>query len=186
MGTTNLVVELMVIGVGAVVAVLLTAMTVFGVQWVPVKALLAVQTVIPMLAITYVMGILMDRFADKAFEKWSTKIRKIYFPGNVEYHAARRTILTKSDPLAAIMRYGRSRIRVVRGWTVNGVLLALAGAAFIAVRVDDAELRFILLAFHLLMTAALTGGCMIAWRRLSNYEYLKIQEGAAFLNGNSS
>ncbi len=183
MGTTDLVVELMVIGVGAVLAVLLSALAVFGIPSVPFENFLAVQTVVPILAINYVLGILIDRLADKAFERWSTEIRKNYFPGPVEYHAARRTILTKSEPIAAVMRYGRSRIRVVRGWTLNGVLLALSGTAFIAVRVDDIAL---LLTIYVLSTAALTGGCLMAWYRLSDNEYLKIREAAAFLNENSS
>ena len=68
MGTTNLVVELMVIGVGAVAALILTGLTGFGTHWVPVDALLAIQTAIPMLAITYVLGVLTDRLADEIFE----------------------------------------------------------------------------------------------------------------------
>ena len=186
MGTTNLVVELMVIGVGAVAAVFLAAMTVFGIQWVPVENLLAVQSVIPMLAITYVLGILMDRLADRAFEKWSTKIRETYFKRLGDYHDARRTILTRSDSIGAVVRYGRSRMRVVRGWSVNGALLSVSGAAFIAAQVDDNALRRTLLSFHLLTTIALTVGCMIAWSRLSKSEYLKIRESAKFLKGDPS
>ncbi len=182
MGTTNLVVELMVIGVGAVAATILVVLTFFGTDWIPVEALLAFQSVVPMLAITYVLGILTDRLADtifqKAFERESDEVVE-------ERDAARMTILVKSPGLAEEMRYGRSRMRVVRGWTVNGVLLGLSGTIFIAVQVP-AALRLKFLTFHLIASFVLTVGCLRACRRLSLKGRDKMIKAAEFLRKDST
>ena len=88
--------------------------------------------------------------------------------------------MAKSDQLAAEIRYSRSRIRIVRGWAISGVLLGASGTAFIATQVGEA-FRSGLLVFHLLTTFSLTVGCILAWSRLSRDERLKIREGAEFL-----
>ncbi len=180
MSTTNLVVELMVTGVGSVGVFVFAALAIFGYEKLDAKDLLSFQSLIPMLAVTYVLGIVTDRVADAMFGlRWSKNVRKAHFPNDDAYHTDRRTILTGSDQLTAIMKYGRSRIRVMRGWTINSFLLGVFGALFALIRCD--EIRYRLALFSFISGILLSVGCWYAWYVLSNSEYRKIKEAAAFL-----
>jgi hypothetical protein len=64
MSTTNLFVELVVIGVAAVAWTCLLILTGFGHEWVPVDKLFSASTIVHLLALVYLLGIMSDRFSD--------------------------------------------------------------------------------------------------------------------------
>ena len=55
MGTTELFVELVVIGIGALVWVALTTFGIFGYEWVPLEKLFSVSALIPFVSFVYIM-----------------------------------------------------------------------------------------------------------------------------------
>ncbi|NJN21306.1 MAG: hypothetical protein HC812_09070 [Leptolyngbya sp. RL_3_1] len=69
MSTTDLFVELLIIGVGAAIGLFLLVLTVFGYGWLAWDGLLSLPALLPILAIVYVLGIVVDRFSDRLFEK---------------------------------------------------------------------------------------------------------------------
>src|SRR5215210_8108672 len=127
MGTTNLFVELVVIGVGAMAWLCLLILTVFGWTWIPLEKLFSTTALLPLVSLIYLLGIVSDRIADSIFERfWVERLQLTRFANTNEYHVARRQILTGSERLSDLLEYGRSRMRICRGWTLNSVLIAIA------------------------------------------------------------
>ena len=138
MSTTAAILELLVIGVQAMVWLLMLACAVFGVEWVrpflkddlpQFKEFLGVLA----LCVAYPLGVLVDEFADEV----------VFGP---RYKRMREKMLGEPllftllmDPRVAPVRfyfdYGRTRIRLVRSACVNAFATGVAGAA-LAVRVQ--------------------------------------------------
>jgi len=182
MGTTNLFVELVVIGVGAVAWVAPATLALAGLDALPADWLQAPAAALPALALVYVLGIVTDRLADAAFERvWTDDLRGEWFASRAEYYAARRAVLTGSARLSELLEYGRSRLRICRGWAFNLALAALAWNALCWTRLRG-EPHAARAAWAggaaLLLVAA---GAWFAWRQLTRSEYRKIREQAAWL-----
>ncbi len=97
------------------------------------------------------------------------------------YYSARRDILTKSERLSELLEYGRSRLRICRGWVLNAVLILLALNLFVWVRLrgwNGATRLSILVSALLLMLAA---GCWYSWWSLSAAEYRKVKSQSRYL-----
>lgn len=183
MNTTNLFVELLVIGLGPVVAIAMLVDVALGPSAastiVPLDGAASIAILLPALGLMYVVGIITDRFADRMLSRWSKKIRRSYFDTDDEYHLARRTIIVTSDVMYGLRQYGRSRMRIARGWTLNGVLLLLVANVWLAAEdqafgvtwVANGTVLFLLL------------GSLYSWRSLAHSEYEKIRGGAAFARG---
>ncbi|MEZ6053964.1 MAG: hypothetical protein R3C02_21645 [Planctomycetaceae bacterium] len=60
---------------------------------------------------------------DKLF---SGPLRARYFSDRRDYQDARRLVISSSSRLANMHDYGRTRIRICRGWSLNALLIALA------------------------------------------------------------
>ena len=107
MSTTNLFVELIVIGVGALAWIVLLVLSLFGWAWVPTERVFSTVALVPLLSLIYVLGIVSDRIADSLFEHWwNDNLRKSRFPEINDYHAARRRILTRSDRRTSLSMEG--------------------------------------------------------------------------------
>jgi hypothetical protein len=179
MSTTNLFVELVVIGVGTLAWIVLLVLALFGWNWVPVEQLFSPTAVIPLLAVVYLLGIITDRLADALFDRWwSPRLRQAEFPRHEDYHQARHEILMRSERLAELLEYGRSRLRICRGWSLNALLIALA-AALLLLRVPERALQ--LGAFVVIGCLAVAAGAAYAWRQLATTQYRKVREQATML-----
>ncbi len=190
MSTTNLFVELVVIGVGAFVWVVLLVLSMFWYHWVPIDRLLTPAAVIPLLSIIYVLGIVSDRVADVLFAVlWARTLRGRRFTDIETYYAARRNILTKSERLSELLEYGRSRLRICRGWVLNAFVILVSFNVFVWARLREwsgARGLSILVSALLLILAA---GCWYSWWSLSAAEYRKVKGQSEYLmseNGQDS
>ncbi|MGI9428781.1 MAG: hypothetical protein ACR2NM_08995 [Bythopirellula sp.] len=182
MTTTNLFVELIVIGVGAACWVGMLIMGVFGVEWIEADLLQNYSVVVAILAVVYLLGIISDRLADYVFDKlFSGPLRARYFKEKREYQDARRLIFSLSDRLADMHDYGRTRIRICRGWAVNAICIA-ASFNFLLVR-QFPETSW----YRTAATAGTVGFLLLSftswssWRMLCATEYLKIREHSDYL-----
>ncbi len=195
MNTTNLFVELMIIGIGAVSAIGLAVIGCLQPGTIPLATLgmetaATILTLAPLLALTYVVGILIDRIADVIFKHfWANRLRGRYFgsedgsedDGTDAYHLARRMVLVGPDRLARLIEYGRSRMRICRGWTINGMLLFVAWNVFASQRlagVANGDNWWLAGNASFLL---LTVGCCWAWRVLMCGLYDKVQRQHTFL-----
>jgi hypothetical protein len=184
MSTTNLFVELIVIGVGALIWIALLVFSLFGWAWVPTDKLFSTVAIIPLLSLIYVLGIVSDRIADTLFENWwNNNLRKERFAEIKSYHAARRQILTGSDRLSDLLEYGRSRLRICRGWALNAVLIAVALNLFIWIRLSRSAVAPLLSLFGTVTILLFALASWYTWKKLTVTEYRKVKEQAAFLVG---
>jgi len=182
MSTTNLFVELIVIGVGASIWLTLLVLALFGYDWVPVGQLLSPAAAVPLIAVVYLLGIVSDRLADAAFQRiWTDDLRGSFFKDRREYYNARRIILTQSERLSDLLEYGRSRLRICRGWAFNSVLIAVTLNMFVWMQFADHRLAWPVSAFVSVIMLALSAASWFAWRKLAMNEYRKIDEQAAFI-----
>lgn len=129
---TALFVELIIIGVGAFTAFTLYVMTVLGMPLLLLTDVTALILAFPFLSFSYVLGIVVDRFADyiySFFPRFNQQIDQ--FPSVKDYHTAKRRIRYYSERLWYSLEYTRARLRVCRGWSVNCVLLLIASNVWI-------------------------------------------------------
>lgn len=182
MGTTNLFVELVVIGVGAMTWLCLLVFALFGWGWLPVEKAFSTVALVPLLSLIYLLGIISDRIADSIFEHvWVKRLQKERFANANEYHVARRQILTGSERLSDLLEYGRSRMRICRGWTLNSILIAIALNLFVWIRLPQSPAALSLSLFGTIAALSFAVGAWYTWQKLSVTEYRKVKEQAAFL-----
>jgi len=182
MSTTNLFVELIVIGVGALAWIVLLVLSLFGWNWVPTEKVFSTVAIVPLVSLIYVLGIVSDRIADTLFEHWwNDDLRKGRFPEINDYHAARRQILTGSERLSDLLEYGRSRLRICRGCALNAVLIAVALNLFIWLRLPGSPLALSLSLFGTVAALLFAIASWYTWKKLTVTEYRKVEEQAAFL-----
>lgn len=118
MNTTNLFVELVVVGIFAAVWFVLLLLACFGTPPWPTSDLLNIFTAVPVLAVVYVLGIITDRFADLIFGKLFPNIDE----DSDTLREQRLHILGGSDKIAELGEYARSRARICRGVAFNSSL----------------------------------------------------------------
>jgi hypothetical protein len=171
MSTTSLLVELVVIGVAALAWVVLLVLSVFGWNWVPVDKIFSSVALVPLLSFIYILGIVSDRIADTLFEKcWNNRLRRKYFGSVEEYHAGRRIILTGSERLAELLEYGRSRLRICRGWAFSSILIAITLNMFVWLRVSKAADSSIVWTLSLFGSVACLLFAIASWYTWRNFQ----------------
>lgn len=187
MSTTNLFAELIVIGTGAITWVMLLILSIFGYQWVPLERLFSISALVPILSSVYVLGIIFDRISDTVFEKWwGDGLRRVWFKEKKQYHNARLRILFRSERLWNLLEYGRSRLRICRGWALNSVLIAISINIFVWTRLYEQPFAMTLSVSGTLAMLLLALSSWYAWRKLTLTEYRKIQEQLTLLPDSSS
>lgn len=164
MNATNLFVEIVVIGLGAAMVVAMAVLALFGYEWVPVDALQGTGALLLVTGTVYVLGIVADRLADLAFASAAKKKRHDSFGTTAAYQEARSIVYAKS-PMRAQLEYGRSRLRIVRGWTLTAAISAPLSVVLVCRQAEDAE-RAAIGATVFVGFIALAVGCAAAWSRL--------------------
>jgi hypothetical protein len=183
MNTTNLFVELVVIGVGVFIWLALLVFAFFGVSWMQVNNSLLISSALPALAFIYVLGIVWDRFCDTVFDRfWGKAIRDQSFDNVGEYYNDRRNIMLNSQPLSDLLEYGRSRLRICRGWAINAIMTGLCFNLFVWRQLGEHARALELAFFGGLGCALLAIGCWLAWRNLTRVEYRKIKDQSVYLS----
>lgn len=128
MKTTDLYVELVVVGAGALIGVVLLFLAA-----VPLDITLLAEVPWPallllLLTLVYVVGIVADRVYDAVFHRRDVAFRKKAYETddvNGRFDEDRRLIMSTSEQMADLMQYCRSRMRICRGWSINFILIAV-------------------------------------------------------------
>lgn len=183
MSTTDLFVELLVIGLGAAVWVLLLILSIFGIDWFTFEQLTSVTVLVPALGFVYVLGIVTDRAADAIFDRYfKLPLKRLYYSeGSDQDFRDRRYVYVKSEYLTSLLEYGRSRLRICRGWCFNGVLIIIALNIFAWSQLSTSAVSWRLSIYGTLLMGVLVWGAWRAWRQLILDDYRKIKEQAADL-----
>lgn len=187
MATTNLFVELLVIGVGAACWVGLLILAAFGVEFTHFELLKTYPVLMTLLALVYLLGIVSDRIADLVFDRlFSLPLRAKYFDHKRDYQDARRLVFSTSNRLADMHEYGRTRIRICRGWSLNAALITVCLNVFLQAQCSDMPWFGAATRWGTVGMVMLSLACWWSWRMLCLTEYLKIREHAEFLKQKKS
>jgi len=126
MSTTQLFVELLVIGLGASVWISL-GVTMFAGGQIRLSEVWSDRTLIlPLVAAAYAVGIVLDRLAWSLFSPLEHRIEAEYvLPLGVPRWRLERSVMNRSENLARDLYYTRSRLRICRAWVLNGVLITV-------------------------------------------------------------
>ena len=185
MSTTNLFVELIVIGIGAAAWAGLFLLAALGYDADLVARLArAPAAALPALTGVYLLGIVTDRLADTVLHALRVEgNRKVYFGTEENFLRTRGYVLMRAPYFATQFDYSRSRQRICRGWILNAVLIAIALNIVLLAR---PELRAPLGSFSAALTPAfllLAAGCWFAWEKLAVTELKRIRDQAELLRG---
>jgi hypothetical protein len=185
MNTTNLFVELIVIGIGAAIWITLFVFSFLGYTWAPTPdKWFSFAVLIPTVSVIYVLGIIVDRLADSSFEKlWSKTIRNKWFQNIDEYYRARRLIYKSSERIGDLLEYGRSRMRISRGWAFNAALIFVGFNLFMALQSPHFDSKLLVWIVGAVALALLTYGAYFSWLSIIVTEYRKVKEHTEFVNG---
>lgn len=182
MNTTNLFVELLVIGVGALIWVSLLILSIFGLDWINFNNApqLWAGLAIPMLSVVYVLGILSDRASDYLFDKlWGSALHDEHFNSKEEYYNSYSLIFTCHEKLTELHHYGRSRLRICRGWSVNAIIIALFIGIFGITNTNDNDYKLVSFGTAFFISMAIASWW--AWKKLTIAEYVKINSQVSYL-----
>ena len=182
MSTTNLFVELLIVGIGAFFWILLIVLGVMNVTIESTSILFEMKYFIPLVSIIYVLGIVIDRVADSAFDElWGNKIRASIFPDRNDYYRARSLIFSSSESISDLLEYNRSRLRICRGWTLNSVMIVLSLNLY-SFREKSPSDEVVLLGSVVLLLFSV--GAWYAWRNIIKKEYGKTKHQAELIMKN--
>ena len=182
MNTTDLFVELIITGIGALAWLILLFFSAFGVSSIEVDKLVSVPVLIPLLSLAYVLGIVIDRVSDSLFENlWGKKLFGQFYKNRTDYFDDRTYIYVHAAKLADLMEYGRSRMRICRGSALNAVLLLVSLNLFTWTQIADVALRWRISLFGSLFWIALACGTWFTWYRLTLNNHRRAKEQAEFL-----
>lgn len=184
MSTTDLFVELIVVGLGAFGALAMLLLAVLGVDPSLLQQLLAEPAAaLPALVLIYLLGIVTDRFADRLFNLWwvEHKQQQLYPGGQAQFHLDKTLVLAQSERFAQLYEYSRSRQRICRGWAFNGVLLLLTAELLLFCRFNHLAKLPVLATTVALLMLVLVFCCWQAWQLMVNTELKRVQEQAGLL-----
>jgi len=129
MSTTQLFVELIVIGFGVMIWF---AFLIAGVKGLPFdKAIFDIKLSSfwpPLLGIAYVFGILLDRVLYYAFGSRKKRIEEDILKDDLrgKVHVIERIVMTEHDNLNYEVHYNRTRMRICRAWFLNFILIGMS------------------------------------------------------------
>ncbi len=183
MATTQLFVELLVIGFGVLAALLILGAVIFDYQLAfLLTGGLSAKAAVPLLVAAYVLGIVADRIADRFFERFDARYRKKYFGADQDcYFHARRTLMLHGQALWEHLEYGRSRLRICRGWVLNSALLAVAVTVFAFARSSSGWKFWLQVSLSNIGLISFGALCAYCWRSLTEKEYKKIERQSAWI-----
>ena len=182
MGTTELFVELIVIGIGGAAWIVLAVLSAFGYRWIPLEQALSLPVLVPALSLVYLVGIITDRLADVLFEAiWVPGLRRKHYDSNHSARDDRRLIYTHNEYLASLIEYGRSRLRICRGWAFNATLCLVAANVFLALQFPASAFRTSLFWGVNLALGLIALLSWYTWYSLLDTQYRRLKDDAAFI-----
>ncbi len=171
MNTTSIFVELVVIGLHTAIWIGLIILTFTGHQSLDPEKLFTLNLALPILAITYILGILIDRASDAVLAAQDDRLRSQNdFRGLPSFLSMRFYILSKSSDVYEQLEYTRSRLRIARASVLNFAFTTVAAALFIWFQIGKAltaESRVMVCVAAVLVGALLTWISYQSWAALS-------------------
>lgn len=177
MSITTLYAELVVVGTGALLFILLFFHAFIG-DWSWFAKLKGLESstslviLIPALSIVYLLGILIANLTHLLFRPWEEHLRSD--PNSLgpehkqEYERIRNEFFTTSETIALVheFEFRRSKVRICRGWFLNSILIALALLACLCANKVSAPLAW----FGIIGCTLLAVGSVVSWKTATQTE----------------
>lgn len=165
MKTTELIAEILVIGVGTLFWMVLLIAALYP-QVQDVLASLGTFLILPGMAFVYVLGIITDKCAELSFSRFvPNKYGDMSSEEIVEWKIQRDKVLIKNEYFQILHLSYISRKKILRGWTLNFVGLAIAAFLYMTLRdCETCDIRINALVSALL--SVLAGACFFLWRSM--------------------
>lgn len=174
MGTTSIVVEMVIIGFQVLVWITLITFAFFGYDWIHVSKLKDWTTIISvaLVGISYTLGIVFDSFVGTLFAPWESRSwrwsreKHSISPGVMRAYI----MATNADASQELTKRG-NRSSLVRATSLNLVLITLSSLVFVLNQFGFSWKLYILI---VVFSILLTGLTILTWLRTvqGNYFYL--------------
>jgi hypothetical protein len=127
MATTQLFVELLIVGIGVAIWLAFLLAVVLRFPWGSPLPQLSTAHLTILLGTSYVLGILIDRLAWTLFHPMENRHRAKIFGSDPEpsIEDRERHILVNSSSLREQILYNRSRLRICRSWILNFAFIGI-------------------------------------------------------------
>lgn len=177
MSITTLYAELVVVGTGALLFILLFFHAFIG-DWSWFAKLKGLESstslviLIPALSIVYLLGILIANLTHLLFQPWEELLRSD--PQNLgpdhkrEYERIRNEFFTHMETTALVheFEFRRSKVRICRGWFLNSILIALALLVCLCANKVSAPLAW----FGIIACTLIAVGSAVSWKSTTQTE----------------
>jgi hypothetical protein len=170
-------VEILFTGLQASIWFALILIAIFGTSWLDLNALKGWENLATLivLAISYALGVMIDRVSDSLFSPLDHKLRKKIIPDkDAPVKEMRLFLISKDDGTSKLLEYTRSRLRTARSTTVNIFCLFIG---LIAYRVMQQSSVFNMTTVFLLAVSIV--GMAISyysWQRHTKTYYLRLAQ----------
>lgn len=160
-----------------VIWVSLLIISLLGYSWLDLNKINSFLSILPSLVVAYIFGIIVDRLADRLFRRWDKAIRIKFLPRDfTNYQQIRTIIFDKSESLRSWFYYGRSRLRICRGWSFNLFLILISINLFLSLNFTLIRNKFLVLASLNTLLILLFLSTIFAWHQLTSSEYERLSQ----------
>jgi len=179
MSITTLYAELVVVGTGALLFVLLSFYAFFGEpSWlskVTASSVESVISLIPVLSVIYLLGIIMANVSHVIFHKSEERLRiealakmNKDVPDKMTYEQLRTELYTSPNTQNFVhdFEFRRSKVRICRGWSLNCLLIILAVLACFG----NGRIGLPTTVFWCLGLGLLAAGAVMSWHTATTTE----------------
>ena len=185
MNTTTLYAELIVVGSGATLFIVLLFYSLFGdLSWFSklggLTSIGSVVSLIPVLSVFYLLGIVISNVAYLLFKSTENKKHHDKFSKTKHkyqgfksektsdiYEEIRTTLYTSSHTeLIHEFEFRRSKIRICRGWFINSILIIFALVTYLS----TGKIRYPLVWFWIITVGLLLIGTRVSWGSATDTE----------------
>lgn len=180
MTTTHLIVELLIIGFGAVVWLVLLAASIFNYTFQNILPNINSAILPPIIGISYVLGVIIDRIAYSLFARLDRKNKdKIITSDNwPEIYFIERHVINNSEAFKNQILYNRSRLRICRSWIINFTLIAITFAIWAYKVINLVPIVILIFSLLCISLSVLT---FFVWYKLSEDHYKNLKESYGYL-----
>lgn len=174
MSTTALIVEFLVAGIVATIWIALFLLALLGLPTGGLVGLGVSELLAPYLAVSYVLGVVLNRVCDFAFKSHEMKIsRPIWADSEHDYPFARMYIFAYSDNLKKYLDFLWSLVRIFRVSLLNVALLWISFTLFWWLQCEGSVARKLVVSLGATLTAGvLDAVLLLSWRKVTTNYHL--------------
>jgi hypothetical protein len=164
MSITTLYAELVVVGTGTLLFIVLSWYAFIGdlsfVTKFPANALGATVVLIPILSVIYLLGIIIANVSHRIFDWLERRLQKEKL-GNIDYAQIRNQLYTSPNVqnLVHDFEFRRSKVRICRGWFLNSILIIVALLACF----ETGRISLSITIFGCVASVIIAAGTFISW-----------------------